>query len=72
MSELPLNEDVQNEDDLYSDIVHTNNSDSDIDTESNTHNNTYHNNNTSHSHSDTPIQDTNNNKPKNRPQVNKK
>jgi hypothetical protein len=49
---------IESEDDLYSDIVHTNNSDSDIDTESNTHNNTYHtNNNTNFNiHYDSTIQ----------------
>ena len=36
---------IESEDDLYSDIVHTNNSDSDIDSESNNLNNTCHNNN---------------------------
>ena len=36
---------IESEDDLYSDIVHTNNSESDIDTESNTLNHSCHNNN---------------------------
>ena len=36
-------EEDENEDDLYSDLVYTNNSDSDIDTESNCNNNMYHN-----------------------------
>jgi hypothetical protein len=61
---------IETEDDLYSDIVHTNNSDSDIDTESNTHNNTYYTNNNTNinadSDSDIQIQNANDSKIKKR------
>ena len=65
---------IESEDDLYSDIVHTNNSDSDIDIESTTLNNTYYNNNNTNintdSDSDIQIQNANdNNKGKRKGQI---